>query len=85
MPDTGKDLELNRKVPGCQLWECSHLDWRSHILNICTTADPVVERLGMGANACKSQEIAVSFNRGSLALGWSCSVSHTWLLQRREG
>lgn len=57
MPDTGKDLELNRKVPGCQLWECSHLDGRIHILNICTTADPVVERLGMGQTRARAKKL----------------------------
>lgn len=84
VPDTGMGLELNWKLPGSQLWEGSHLDWRIHILNICTTADPSVGTLGMG-QTCKSQGIALSFSRGCSALGWDCSVSHTpWLLQRRE-
>lgn len=30
------------------LFSASHLDWRIHVLNLCTAADALVERLGVG-------------------------------------
>lgn len=64
MLDTGIGVDLNRKLPGSQLWEHSHLDWRIHIINICGKA-------WEGTDTGKSQVIVLSFNRGSSALDWN--------------